>query len=273
MNLSKEIYSIPLKDIKISQFNVRLTDKKAEIEELAESIKRHGLIQPVVLRGSPEHPPYELIIGQRRFLAHQELNEKNIRAIFCGDFGDVEAKILSLGENMQRVELNHADKAEAITALYLHFHKDEGRVAKELGLHLRTVRDYIKIEEQATPKAKKLLRQGKVSRADVKRVIDAAQGDDTKADRLLDKMSTLSRYEKTRAVNYGKDHKQAPAEKIIEEAKKTKLELTVILNLSTEISDALDKAETKLSMDRQSIATKALSEWLENNGFLQRKPS
>jgi ParB/RepB/Spo0J family partition protein len=270
MNLSKEIYSIPLKDINISQFNVRLTDKKAEIKELAESIKRHGLIQPVILRGKPEHPPYELIIGQRRFRAHQELNEKNIRAIFCQGLGDVEAKILSLSENMQRVELNHADKAEAITALYLHFHKDERRVASELDLHLRTVRDYISIEERATKKGKKMLKVGNITKADLKRVIDAAQGDDNKADRLLDILPNLTKYEKSRAVNYGKVHKEATADKIIEEAKKQKIEHTVILNLNTEINEALGKAEEKLLMDKESIATKALSEWLENNGFLQR---
>jgi len=77
---------------------------------------------------------------------------------------------------MQRVELNHADTAEAITAMYKKYNKNDRKVAEDLGLPLRTVRDYIKIEEMASDYAKGLLRKRKVKKADVKRAIDAAQG-------------------------------------------------------------------------------------------------
>jgi hypothetical protein len=179
------------------------------------------------------------------------------------------ANILSLTENLHRLELNHADKAEAITALYLHYDRDDRRVAEELDLPLRTVRGYIKIEEQATPKAKELLRQHKVSKADVKRVISAAQGNPDEADRLLDEMPKLSKYEKARAVDYGERHPGASAEKIIEEAKKPRIESTVILSLPKEVDHALDKASRQLSMDRVSTAIRALSEWLRDNGYLE----
>lgn len=267
MELSQKIYSIPLKDINISKFNVRRTGKNVGIEELAESIKKHGLLQPVALRGSYGNPPYELIVGQRRLLAHKWLNRETISAVFCEDVEDIEAKILSLTENLHRVELNHADKAEAITELYLRYDKDERRVVQELNLPLRTVRDYIKIEEQATPKAKELLRQRKVKKADVKRAIDAAQGDADKADRLLGEISQLSKYEKSRAVNYGKSHPDASSEKIVEEAKKSRMETVVILSLPKELDSALSKAVEQLSMDRESIAVRALSEWLKENGY------
>lgn len=269
MNISEKVYDIDLKDIKVSKFNVRLTDKEAEIDELAESIKKHGLLQPIVLRGSYGNPPYELIVGQRRLLAHKNLNRDSIRAVFCGELLDIESKILSLSENMHRVELNHADKAEAITALYLNYDRDDRRVAQELGLSLQTIRDYVKIEEQATPKAKDLLRQRKVTKADVKRVVDVAQGDAEKVDRLLDQMPKLSKYEKDRAVNYGKSHPEASDDEIIEEAKKPRMGSTVILSLPKELDNALNKAARRLSMDRESVAVRALSEWLKNNGYLK----
>ncbi len=63
MGISEEIYSIPLKDIKISEFNVRLTNQRTDIKELADSIKKYGLLQPVTLRGIHGKPPYELIVG------------------------------------------------------------------------------------------------------------------------------------------------------------------------------------------------------------------
>jgi len=269
MGISERIYSIPLKHIRISECNARLTDKKIGIEELAQSIKRHGLLQPVTLRGSYGNPPYELIVGQRRYHAHRLIPKSTIEAVFCGDINDWEAKILSLTENMHRVELNHADKAEAITALYLHYNRNDRRVSRELDIPLRTVRDYIKIEEQATAKAKRLLREGRIRKADVKRVIDAAQGDTNKADRLLDKMPYLSKYEKSRAVRYSQSHPKASFEEIIEVSQKQVIETTIILSLPKEIVIALNKAAYKLSMDRESVARKALSDWLENKGFLK----
>lgn len=246
-----------------------MTDREASINELAESIKKYGLLQPVVLIGKYENPPYELIVGQRRYLAHKMLDKKDILAIFTDVSNELDAKILSLTENMHRIELNHADKAQAIPELYLRYDNDERRVADELRLPVRTISDYIKIEERATTKAKEWLRQGKVTKADVKRVIDAAQRDDDKADRLLEEIKNLSKYERARAVNFGKSHPTASADEIIKAATTPKLERTIILNITKDMDNALFEAEKQLLLDRESIAAMALSEWLKNNGFLK----
>ena len=70
------IYDIPVKDIRVSDLNVRTSDLKEGIEELAESVEKYGLLQPVVIRGEYGKPPYELIIGQRRLSAHKYLKKK-----------------------------------------------------------------------------------------------------------------------------------------------------------------------------------------------------
>ena len=163
------IYEIDIQTIEISKLNVRHSNPLKDIDELAASIKKHGLLQPVVLLGSHDNPPYSLIAGQRRFLAHQILKKKTIRAVFADSLSDQQAKLRSLVENLQRVELNHADIAEAITSLYEEFSSDDRKVAKETGLTLRKVRDYIKIEAQASDKMKNKLRENKVQPSDVKR--------------------------------------------------------------------------------------------------------
>jgi ParB/RepB/Spo0J family partition protein len=177
---------------------------------------------------------YDLIVGQRRFLAYKYLGLKSIKSVFSGKVNDISVKILSLTENMHRVELNHADKAEAITALYKKYKNDDRRVANELRLPLRTVRDYINIYERASKKAKRLLRDDKVTKADVKRAIEASQGDSEKADELLKQMTKLklTKYEKSRLVELGKKHPRASALKIVAEASKPKIERVVILNLT-----------------------------------------
>lgn len=268
---TEEIYKIPLQDIRVSDFNVRMTSRNTDIDELTASIRKYGLLQPVILRGSYGNPPYELIVGQRRYLAHKKLRKTSIRSTFFGELDDTRAKILSLTENMHRLELNHADKAEAITALYKEHGGDDRSVAQELGLSLRTVREYIRIEEEATPEAKAALKRKDISKVDLKRVIDAAQGNPDKMNELLERMPKLSKYEKSRAVEYARDNPKAPADEIIEEGMKPRLERTIILNLPKEVSAALGKAEKELSMDAEEVAARALSEWLRDNGFLRRR--
>lgn len=269
MEESQRIYNVNLSDISVSESNVRHTDLETGIEELMESIKKYGLLQPVVLKGELEKPPYELIVGQRRFLAHKKLRMPTIRAVFRGDLNDIQAKILSLTENMHRVDLNHADKAEAITTLYKQHDRDIKKLSRELGLSTQTIRDYIEIDEQATPKAKKLLRNRKIKRADAKRVIIMAQGDPEKADRLIDLIPKLTKYDKDRAIEYAKSNPNATAEEITKDGIQPREERIVILNLPKEVAYALDKAVRTLSMDKELIALGALSEWLKSNGFLK----
>jgi ParB/RepB/Spo0J family partition protein len=269
--MDTKIYEIPLTQIRISQFNVRKHDRDAEIEYLAQSIKKHGLLQPIVLRGSYGSPLYELIVGQRRFLAHKELGKPTIKAIFAGDVDDLSAKVLSLAENMQRVELNDADKAEAITFLYNKYDKNSGRVSRELRLPLRTVNYYIDIKERASKKAMTMLRQGKVSKADIKRAIDAAGGDSEKADRLLVEMSKLplNKYQKAGIVEIGRKHPRYSATKIIEEGIKPRIERVLILNLTEDMEKALNKAKKALSIEKEEIAQQAITEWLKKNRYLE----
>ena len=78
----------------------------------------------------------------------------------------------------------------------------------------------------------------------------------------------MTKYEKDRAVDFGRKQK-APVKKIVEEAKKSRFERTVILNLDEYTDNALNKAGEKLSMDRAEIAELALEKWLKENGFLK----
>jgi len=273
--MAEPIHDVPIKDIRDvakTGLNVRRTDRDAGVEDLAKSIKKHGLINAIVLRGEFLNPPYELISGHRRLAAYKLIpGKKTIKATFKPpNYGDFKARVESLIENIQRVELNHADTAEAITAMYKKYNKNDRKVAEDLGLPLRTVRDYIKIEEMASDYAKGLLRKRKVKKADVKRAIDAAQGNLNKADKLLDAMPDLYGHELKRVVDYGKEHPKASASQIITEAKKGRQLKTVILSIEPKIDNALKKAERNLYMNREEIASKALEEWLIENNFLDR---
>lgn len=84
----------------------------AAIEELARSIERHGLLQPIIVR--PSGDGYELVAGSRRLRAVESLRRPRITALVLRE-GDGET--LALIENLQRADLDPIDEAEALTAL------------------------------------------------------------------------------------------------------------------------------------------------------------
>jgi len=270
-----QITLVPVKDLRIdSSVNVRRTKLNEDIDELADSSAAVGLIQPVVLLGTPGNPPYKIMVGQRRYLAHKKLGYKNIQAIFENGLSKFDILARSLAENMLRQDLNHADAADVVTNLYKHFGGDlkaETKVKKATGLSLQRVRDYIKVSERASPAMKRKLKDKKVKLADVKRALHAANGNIDKADRLLDLMEkfVMTTHQKRRLAEYGAQNPSASDETIVKEARKPKIEQTLLVNLSDAVKAALTRATNELSMAPEEVAIKALSEWLANQGFVK----
>lgn len=269
--MTDKIYDIPLDDISISEYNVRRTECDKDLEELAASIGKHDLLQPIVLMGKYGDRPYQLIVGQRRFLAHRDiLHKKTIRAVFAGKLTHIQASIRSLVENMTRTDLNHADAAEAITHLYKQLGKDEQKVRAETGLSLKKIRQYVDIHERASKKMKDMLRASKVTPADVQRVLKAASGDIEKADRLLESMEAqkLTAYQKKQMVEFGEAHPHANEHKIIAEAQRQTVERTIMVKLSDQARTGLEKAAKKLAMSPDEVAAQAVEDWLSRKGFI-----
>lgn len=264
------IREIPLDEIKVGDSNVRCTQKDKDLSELAASIKKHGLLQPVVLRGGYGNPPYELIVGQRRYLAHEKLQKRTIRATFAGKLTDVQASIRSLAENMHRLELNHADAAKAVTRLYKEFGRDERKVVAETGMSLQRVRQYVDIHERASHTMKRKLRSGQVQPVDVQRVLNAAGGNIAKADSLLEKMKKyeLTVHQKKHMVECGQAHPGWSAETVIKQARRQRVERTISVRLSDAARTGLQKASEVLAMSPDEVASQALEQWLSRQGFL-----
>ncbi len=267
------IVDVPLEQIEISESNVRSdlnsNNSKENIKELAENIRINGLLQPIVLTGKEGKPPYHVIVGQRRFLAHILLGEKTVKAIFAGEVDSTNALLLSLSENMCRQEMNSEDISRAITKLYKHFNNDVDQVQKHTGFSVRMIRSFVKVDAHATMKIKALLKEKKISMADAKRAIDASQGDNEKADILIDEIVKLSKYEKYRLVESGLKNPKANANVLLEEARQPKLEETIILNLPKKVHSALLAASEKLSIDIEELTLTMLVSWLKTNDFLE----
>ncbi|HET6970263.1 MAG TPA: ParB/RepB/Spo0J family partition protein [Phenylobacterium sp.] len=104
-----------------------------EIGELAQSIREKGVLQPILVRSSPQHTGhFEIIAGERRWRAAQYAALTTIPA-FVRQMGDDEALEIAIIENVQREDLNPMEEARAYRALMTRFSHTQDRVATVVG--------------------------------------------------------------------------------------------------------------------------------------------
>lgn len=109
----------------------RTTIDEAALYELADSIREHGLLQPILVRARGEGV-YEIIAGHRRYLAHHVLHAATIDCLVC-DANDAETEALRGTENLQRTDLSPLEEARALRAI-ANAHGDTPReLARRIG--------------------------------------------------------------------------------------------------------------------------------------------
>lgn len=107
----RTIARIPIESIRVSPFQPRQTFQESSIAELAESIRQHGLLTPLLVRRIAAGQ-YELIAGERRLRALTLLGAGHAEAIVVTAF-DCDSALIALVENLQRENLHYLDEAEA----------------------------------------------------------------------------------------------------------------------------------------------------------------
>lgn len=126
-----QVVEIPVAAIVPNQYQPRKVFDQTEIQELAQTISEHGLLQPIVVR---EFRPgeYEIIAGERRFRAVKLLQWEKIPAI-VEKMTDAESASLALIENLQRAQLNPLEEAQAYKQLMEFNNLTQAALAKGMG--------------------------------------------------------------------------------------------------------------------------------------------
>lgn len=127
----KKVSDISIATIIPNRFQPRRVFDDQKIEELAQTIKEHGLLQPIILR-EYETGKYEIIAGERRFRAVTSLDWKEIPAIIR-EMNDDQAASMALIENLQREELTAIEEAEAYSKLMDLNHLSQSKLAENMG--------------------------------------------------------------------------------------------------------------------------------------------
>lgn len=151
------IHYLPLSKIKPNPYQPRGDFKENEIEELANSIKEKGLIQPIVVCKSGDE--FILISGERRLRAVQKLGWEKIPAIIKDIKEEGELLLIALIENIQREDLNPIEKAIAYENLQKNFSLTQEEIAKVIGKSRVAIANTLRLLN-LPEKIKEMLKEG-----------------------------------------------------------------------------------------------------------------
>lgn len=157
----KSAMTIPVRRIVPNPHQPRVEFKEAELTDLAASIRANGLIQPVVVRMGPGGSTYELVAGERRFRAVQQLGWTEIPAL-VREVDDRTLLVLALVENIQREELGPLEEAQGYAVLRDEYGLTQGEIAEAVGRSRSAVANTLRLLG-LPPSVRRLVEDGSLS--------------------------------------------------------------------------------------------------------------
>lgn len=266
-----DVRMIPLSELVIGKAQARTRDVGKGIEDLAESIKQMGLLEPIVVAPT-EDGTFEILTGQRRFLAHQHLGETEILAAVLDKIVDeTEAKAISLIENLMRKDLNRLDTIDACTWLYKKYGTIKA-VSEATGIPLSTVSEYVKYD-RLIPELKQLVDDGQVDLKPALRAQDATiahTGGDAIADeavKLAKEMAGMSGTQAKKLIKEAAERPEASTDELIEDAKTGGKITQVIVTLTAAVHANLQRYAADEATNQDDAAAQLIEDALTGKGY------
>jgi ParB family transcriptional regulator, chromosome partitioning protein len=142
INEDEKVMEIPLSQLRANPYQPRKNFNQDSINELAASIKEHGVIQPIIVRTVLKG--YEIIAGERRFRASQLCGAATIPAV-VKKFSDQQAMEIALIENVQREDLNAIELAVAYQSLMNQFTLTQEELSVKVGKSRSHVANFLRL--------------------------------------------------------------------------------------------------------------------------------
>ena len=163
---------IAIEDLSPGQFQPRKKMYKSTLEELAESIKEQGVLQPLVVRRQASGR-FEIVVGERRWRAAQIAGLSTVPAIVRELDNDESAKI-ALIENIQREDLNALDQARGLQRLQREFNLSQEALARSVGKSRPSVTNLLRLLN-LVPEVQALLEDSKIEMGHARALLSADQ--------------------------------------------------------------------------------------------------
>ena len=229
------VKEIQLNEITPSQYQPRKKMHKETLEELAQSIKQQGVLQPVLVRRQASGS-YELVVGERRWRASQMAGLKTIPAIIKNLNNDETAKI-ALIENLQREDLNYMDQARGLHRLKTEFNLSQEDLGASVGKSRPATTNLLRLMK-LNPEVQAMLEEGKLDMGHARALLSLDESEQIETAKKV--------FEEKLSVRQTEKLSTGPTKK----RKKLQIKDPNTLRLEREVSDALG-AQAQILQNRK----------------------
>ena len=168
------VTQIPLEDLAPGQYQPRTKMHKSTLEELSQSIKEQGILQPLVARRLASGR-FEIVVGERRWRAAQ-LAGINSVPVIIRDLNNDEAAKIALIENLQREDLNALDQAKGLLRLQREFNLSQEELGAAVGKSRSTVTNLLRLLSLGS-EVQSLLEEGKIEMGHARALLTLSEED------------------------------------------------------------------------------------------------
>ena len=177
------VVNLAIGDIDKNPFQTRYVEDDEKLEELAESIKVNGVVQPIMVRPSDEDEGrYILVLGERRLHASKKAGKTHIPAM-VRRVSLQQAAEMTIVENLQREDLSALEQAEAFRVLSIRFSMTQQQIGERVGLSRTSVTNYMRLLKLPRD-VMQLLAEKKINFAQAKELLKL-NGDDKIAEAAI----------------------------------------------------------------------------------------
>ncbi len=230
----QEIHQIKINSLEPSQFQPRSRMHKATLDELAESIREQGVIQPIVVRKKASGT-YEIVVGERRWRAAQSAGLESIPVIIKKLDNEGAAK-MALIENLQREDLNAMDQARGLKRLQMEFNLSQEDLGRAVGKSRPAISNLLRLNNLSHA-VQEMLEEGKINMGHARPLLALEEKEQSQAAELI-VTKKMSAREAERLVSQIKNPKKSRKTDLKKDAN--------IIQLEREISEVLG-ANTKIT--------------------------
>lgn len=257
--------TLPIDKIRANPDQPRQMFKPDSIEELAASLRAHGVIQPIIVRPDPGHDgDYQIVAGERRWRAAQKAGLHELPAVIR-DFDDKQLLEIAIIENVQRVDLDPVEEARGYAQLIESFDYTQEELAKTIGKsrsHLANTMRLLTLPPQVLT----LLRAGKLTAGHARALIGAPDPGQLASEVVakgLNVRQTEALAKQLPAADRAKHPRRAPEKDADTRAIEGDLTSTLGMKVSIDHLDADGGGEVKIrykSLDQLDELCRKLSE-------------
>lgn len=267
-----EYKDVPLDDLVIGKAQARTSPSMADVDELASSIEKLGLLQPIVVCESVDAGRWEILTGQRRFLAHRRLGRESIPAAVLDErVPEAHAKAISITENLIRRKLSGKELVDGITHLYNHYGTQKA-VVEATGLKAETVRSHVKYP-RLKPELKEMVDDGAVDVKVALKAQDTSVGPDGQpiiadAVKLARAMEAMTGVQQKKLTQVRERAPEGSVDELIERAKSADKVTQINATVTTDVHAALRRVSVEEGMNQNETAAMLIEEALMERGVL-----